>query len=395
MPEYSPQRRSPYSSGFYIQDLGTAGFFGLEFVDTFEDRIIPNQNLVSTPSVLIEGSTILLDYSDIDNDIDRNFVDTLFNSMSASGGTFSSGFTISGAVYNDPIRNYSADLAASCTLNSYSMFKILGTFSSIGSTTETNFYKSEFFETVPQISSSTGLTSGITMTAVVNYPTSTSTSFVGNQFQVGDYLDFNTSLNSGRYIVQGITLDSLDREILFFSVASTSLAVAEDLKGTEVVVGHSRKTDINTSGPVNINLENAVVHRIGKKLTNGINYITLDSVIEKELVLNRGMQYVFVIDDIATVDFQFLNSDQASTYSDAGVYSITDNTTSKKYVFFTPNNLTPNQLYYSSANTGVIGVGGIKVVGSYDYQYDATFGGGTTGGAARLATGIVTTSSYG
>ena len=182
---------------------------------------------------------------------------------------------------------------------------------------------------------------------------------------------------------------------MFFSVASTSLAVAEDLKGTEVVVGHSRKTDINTSGPVNINLENAVVHRIGKKLTNGINYITLDSVIEKELVLNRGMQYVFVIDDIATVDFQFLNSDQASTYSDAGVYSITDNTTSKKYVFFTPNNLTPNQLYYSSANTGVIGVGGIKVVGSYDYQYDATFGGGTTGGAARLATGIVTTSSYG
>lgn len=395
MPEFSHQHRSAYDSGFYIQDLGTAGFFGLEFVDTFEDRIIPNQNLVSIPSVLIEGSTILLDYSDTDNDIDRNFIDTLFNSMSASGGTFSSGFTISGAIYNDPIRNYSADLAASCTLNSYSNFKILGTFSSIGSTIETNFYKPEFFETVPQISSSTGLTSGITMTAVVNYPTSTSTSFIGNQFQVGDYLDFDTSLNSGRYIVQGITLDSLDREILFFNTSqSTSLAVAEDLKGTEVVVTHSRKTDRNTTGPVDINLQNAVVHRVGKELTDGINYITIDSVIEKQLVLNRGMQYVFVIDGIRTLDFQFLNSDQTSTYSDAGIYSVTDNTTSKKYVFFTPNNLTPNQLYYSSSNAGVLGVGGIKVVGSYAYSYNTAFVGGTSGGAAS-ATTTVTTSSYG
>ena len=150
MPEFSQQRRSPYGSdGFYIQDLGTAEFYGLEFIDTFEDKIIPNQNLVSRPSVLIEGSTILLDYSDIGNPIDKNFIDTLFTSMNSAGGTFSSGFTISGAIYNDPIRDYSADLAASCTLSNYTNHKILGTFSSIGSTIETNFYHPEFFETVP------------------------------------------------------------------------------------------------------------------------------------------------------------------------------------------------------------------------------------------------------
>ena len=395
MPDYAPQRRSPYGSGFYIQDLGTAGFFGLEFVDTFEDRIIPNQNLVSIPSVLIQGSKILIDYSDTDNDIDKNFIDTLFNSMSASGGTFSSGFTISGAIYNDPIRNYSADLSASCTLNSYSKFKILGTFSSIGNTIETNFYKSEFFETVPQITSSVGLTSGVTMSAVVNYPTSTKTSFVGNQIQLGDYLDFDTSSNSGRYVVQGITIDSLDREILFFSPSSTTpSAIAEDLRGTEVVVGHSRKTDRNTGGVSGIELEKAVIHRVDKKLVDGIDIITVDSVIEKQLVLNRGIQYVFVVDGSTSLNFQLLNSDQSSFYSDSGIYTIKDTTMSKQYLFFTPNNGTPNQLYYNSSSPSVTGIGGIKVVGSYAYSYDTTFSGGNTFNGS-VTTNTITTSSYG
>ena len=395
MPDYAPQRRSPYGSGFYIQDLGTAGFFGLEFVDTFEDRIIPNQNLVSIPSVLIQGSKILIDYSDTDNDIDKNFIDTLFNSMNASGGTFSSGFTISGAIYNDPIRNYSADLSASCTLNSYSKFKILGTFSSIGNTIETNFYKSEFFETVPQITSSVGLTSGVTMSAVVNYPTSTKTSFVGNQIQLGDYLDFDTSSNSGRYVVQGITIDSLDREILFFSPSSTTpSAIAEDLRGTEVVVGHSRKTDRNTGGVSGIELEKAVIHRVDKKLVDGIDIITVDSVIEKQLVLNRGIQYVFVVDGSTSLNFQLLNSDQSSFYSDSGIYTIKDTTMSKQYLFFTPNNGTPNQLYYNSSSPSVTGIGGIKVVGSYAYSYDTTFSGGNTFNGS-VTTNTITTSSYG
>ena len=72
MPEYAPQRRSSYNSGFYIQDLGTADFYGLEFIDTFEDKIIPNQNLVTRPSILIEGSSILLDYSDSGNPIENS-----------------------------------------------------------------------------------------------------------------------------------------------------------------------------------------------------------------------------------------------------------------------------------------------------------------------------------
>lgn len=368
MPEFSQQRRSPYGSdGFYIQDLGTAEFYGLEFIDTFEDKIIPNQNLVTRPSVLIEGSTILLDYSDSGNPIDRNFIDTLFTSMNSAGGTFSSGFTISGAIYNDPIRDYSADLAASCTLSNYTNHKILGTFSSIGSTIETNFYHPDFFETVPQITSVVGLTSGVTLNGLINYPTSKDTSFISNNFQLGDYVDFSTSSNNGRFTISGITVDRLDREIITFS--NTLLVAPEDLKGTKVTVGHVRKTSNLTTGPYAIEQETTVVHRVGSSLADGVAMITIDSEIEKPLVLNRGIMYLFVIDNASTVNLQFLNATQNSPYTETGIYSVVDSTMNKRYTFFVPNNNTPNQLYYNSSGD-VSGIGGIQVTGSYVYTYN-------------------------
>tara|TARA_R110000851_G_scaffold87742_1_gene191265 strand:+ start:875 stop:2050 length:1176 start_codon:yes stop_codon:yes gene_type:complete len=389
MPEFSQQHRSSYNSGFYIQDLGTAEFYGLEFTDTFEDRIIPNQNLVSRPSVLIEGSKILLDYSDIQNSIDKNFIDTLFTSMNSSGGTFSSGFTISGAIYNDPVRQYSADLSASCTLNSYSDFKILGTFSSIGSTIETNFYHSNLFETIPQISSSVGLTSGITTSTLINYPTSADTSFVSNQFQTGDYIDFNTASNVGRFIVDGITVDSLSREIVTFIQQVTP----EDLKGTKTIISHIRKRSNTTSGVYDIESENPVIHTVGSRLIDGISMITMDSEIEKSLVLVRGIQYVFAVTGYENTSFQFLNSDRASPYNEAGIYSIVDNTMNKQYVFFTPNNVTPNQLYYNSSRASTSGVGGIQVMGNYVYSYNTSFSGsGLTFSAGQQT--ITSSSNY-
>jgi len=393
MPEFSQQHRSSYNSEFYIQDLGTAEFYGLEFIDTLEDKIIPNQNLVSAPSVLIEGSTILLDYSDIQNTIDKNFIDTLFTSMNSSGGTFSSGFTISGAIYNDSVRQYSADLSASCTLNSYSDFKILGTFSSIGSTIETNLYHSNLFETIPQISSASGLTSGVTTNALINYPTSTDTSFVGNQFQTGDYVDFNTALNARRFTISGITVDDLSREIVHF--VNSVLVTPEDLKGTQTIVSHIRKTSNETLGVYDIENEKPVIYEIGSRLVDGINIITLDSELEKSLVLTRGIQYVFAVNNYPITSFQLLSENQNSAYNEGGLYSIIDNTMGKQYVFFTPNNTTPNQLYYTSATSGTSGIGGIQVVGSYSYNYDTSFiGSGITFRAGQALSSFPTSSNY-
>lgn len=370
MPEFSQQHRSQYGSGFYIQDLGTAEFYGLEFIDTFEDKIIPNQNLVTKPSVLIQGSTILLDYSDGGDPIDRNFLDTLFTSMNSAGGTFSSGFTISGAIYNDPIRDYSADLTASCTLSNYSNHKILGTFSSIGSTIETNFYHPEFFETVPQISSAVGLTSGVTLNGLINYPTSKDTSFVGNNFQQGDYVDFATSSNNGRFIISGITVDNLDREIITFQ--NDVLVTPEDLKGTQVIANHVRKTSTLTNGPYDIELDSAIVHRVGLSIVDGVSIITIDSEIEKPLVLTRGVMYLFVVDNQNVINMQFLDETQTNPYTETGIYSVTDKGANKKCIFFIPNNETPNQLYYNSSGQ-VSGIGGIQITGSYVRTNDVIY----------------------
>ena len=152
--------RPSQRSDFFIQDLGTAAFFGIEFIDTLEDLIVENQNLTCKPNILIEGSTILLDYGDCTSQTDKDYIDAAFKSMGVGMG-----FTLTTASYNDKERNNVADLSASCTFNSYTNYKILGTISTIGSTSENNYYLSENFETVPQIGTTAGLTSGVTSNA--------------------------------------------------------------------------------------------------------------------------------------------------------------------------------------------------------------------------------------
>ena len=382
---YSYSTRSS-STDFFIQDLGTAEFYGLEFIDTAEDRVIVNQNLSSKPTVLIEGTQILLDYSDIGNIKDRQFIDLAFKAMSAGAG-----FTITGAIYNDPTNGYEADLAASCTLNAYSDFKIRGTVSAIGSTSEINYYKPQFFETTPQIETAAGLTyNGITTNSLINFTTSKDTSFISNSFQVNDYVDFNTSSNVGRFIISGITVDNFGREIVSFDDAIRT--VAENLKGTKVSVAHKRKVD-NNLNPYQIEQQFAVVHRVGTRLVDGVETITIDDVLLKPLVLSRGLAYLFIIDSNTQLNFGFsaqLNN-SASIYADAGLYSVVDNTMNKTYVFFTPNNNTPNQLYYTSSSRLNAGIGGVQVVGNYIYSYNTSLiptAGQTGAGGAPQQTGF-------
>jgi len=367
---------SSSSTDFFIQDLGTAAFYGLEFVDSKDDLVIINQNLSSKPSVLIEGTKILLDYSDIESTKDKEFLDILFGSMNSDGGTFSTGFTLTNAIYTDSSNSYDADLSASITLNNYSNYKILGTLSAIGSTIETNFYHPDFFETTPQISSAVGLTGATFNTRkLVNYYTSDSTSFAGNDFQIGDYVDFSTSENVGRYTINGISLDGFSREQITFKASPP--AVIENLKGTEVIVEHSRRVYPTTS-PTSLQQINAVVHRVSSSLVDGRSTLTVDGVINNPLILSRGVMYIFVVD--IDTDLQFKFTEQAvqngTSYTDNGLYSVTDGTLLKKIVFFIPNNNTPNQLYYTSSNVNVDGLGALRISGGYDYIYSASF---TTG----------------
>ncbi len=360
--------RTSGDSSFFIQDLGTAAFYGLEFVDTSEDLLFTDQNLVSKPSVLIEGSKIVVDYGDSGSERDKEFVDILFKGMTSAGGTFSSGFTLTNAIYSDTVNDYSADLSASCTLNSYTNYVILGTFSTIGSTTETNYYESKYFETTPQITSAVGLTSGVTLNQLINYPTSTETSFVGNNISPGDYLDIDTSSNTGRYTVNGITVDTWSREII--TLDNNLLITAEDLKGTEVIITHKRKVYNNASNPYNAN--KAYSHVISTTTNEGRLQFTIDGVAQKDLVLFRGNQYIFIENQGTVYPLTFSERPDGShnggtPYTDVGFYTITDNSLVRRITVIVPNNDTPNQLYYYNSLSSGMG-GGIRVAGTYAYN---------------------------
>ena len=356
--------RASSSTDFYIQDLGTAEFYGLEFIDTQEDLIVPNQNLTCKPNVLIEGNKIVLDYTSCGVQKDKDYIDTLFTSMAGA-----SGFTLSTAIYNDSINNYAADLAGSCTLNSYNNYKIIGTFSAIGSTTETNYYQSQYFESVPQISSITGLTSGVTLNALINYTTGDDTSFIAQDFVTGDYVDVATSSNTARLIIAGITVDSWGREIITFG--SNPRIVAENLKGVTTEVEHKRKLTRSTSGNYPTTTAATVVYRLGTKAVDGKLLFTIDGVVQPSLRLMRGVMYVMVDEAYPTSLLAFSTTPDGtnaggSSYVDAGFYSIVDNKKRSRVQFIVPNDNTPNELYYYAQGKSNMG-SAIQVYGAYPY----------------------------
>ena len=380
--------RPSANADFFIQDLGTAAFYGLEFIDTAEDLVIPNQNLSCKPAILIEGSTIVIDYGDCGADNDKEFIDIAFTSMTAGNG-----FTFTNAIYNDVVNDYTADLAASCTLNNYTNYKILATYSTIGSTSEIDYYLSKNFETVPQISTSIGLTSGVTANKIINYATSNDTSFISQGFSEGDYLDFTTSSNTGRYTIDGITTDNFSREII--TLKTTPVVAQEDLKGTEVIVGHKRKTFIGTTNPYN--LDDTIIHRVSTQASEGKTYFTIDGTIQKNLTLFRGNMYVFVEDAYPTHIMAFSQTPDGShaggsSFTDRGFYSLVDTSLNKRIYFIVPNNNTPNQLYYYCTLHAGMG-GSIMIAGNY--SYGNTVPSLTTNTVSAGTGGAVATTVYG
>ena len=360
---------SSYGDGTdaFIQDLGTAQFYGLEFIDSQDDLIIPNQNISSKPNVLIEGNTILLDYTTSGIEKDKDYIDTLFKSMSTADG-----FTISSAIFNDPVNNYIADLSASCTLNSYENFKIVGTFSTIGNTMETNYYQSRFFESVPQISSSAGLTSGVTLNSLINYTTGSDTSFLSNNFIQGDYVDVATPNNEARLVISGITVDELGREIITFD--RRTRIVPENLKGITTEVSHKRKILRNTSGSQStfmMTTASTEFKRVNTTVVDGKLLFTIDGVIQPALRLSRGIMYIFLDEEYPRNSFLLSETPDGIhgggiAYSDIGFSSVIDNSKQSRIFIMVPNDFTPDELFYFDQNRRNMG-SVIQVYGNFAY----------------------------
>ena len=362
MTQFSGYPRTTADADFFIQDLGTAAFYGLEFIDTAEDLVIPNQNMTCKPSVLIKGSIMVIDYGDCGTDTDRTFVNTLFTSM--TGGN---GFTLTNAIYDDVVTGYNADLAASCTLNSYTNYKIVATYSAIGSTTETNYFLGSNFQTIPQIEATAGLTSGVTSSRLINYTTSEDNSFLSKEFTTGDYIDVATSSNTGRYTISGITVDGFNREII--TLSGSPIVTPEDLRTTETILTHSRKSYKTTANPVDFN--NGIVYTVNIRTVNGTNYFEINGVVQDNLVMFRGSYYIFVEENYPAHGIGFSITPDGThsggvEYVDSGFYTIKDNSLGRRTYVVVPNGNTPDQLYYYCTSHSGMGAS-IRVSGAYSY----------------------------
>ena len=347
---------------FFINDLGTADFYGLQFADTDDDIATLNLRLASTPNILIEGSKMVLDYSDISDSTDRENINTTFTSMSVGAG-----FTISNALYSDVVREYTSDLSASCTLASYEDYKIIATATNVGSTAGRNFYLRNFFETIPQIATNATLTGGTGTNKVINYPTGTDSSFVTNGFAVGDYVDFNTSLNAARWTISSLETDSSGREIL--TLFGPVEIKEENLKGTKVTASHFRKTNIETLDRYDLGKITTLV--IDKESIDGKNYFTIDGIPQKNLVLFRGNMYVFIENSYPEHPIAFSTTPDGThndgvAFNNVGYYTVLDSNVSKRITILVPNNLFSDSMYYFCGNHSGMGAA-VKFVGGFTY----------------------------
>jgi len=347
---------------FFINDLGTADFYGLQFADTDDDIATLNLKLASTPNVLISGSKMLLDYSDISDSTDRNNIDTTFKSMSVGAG-----FTISNALYNDTVRELISDLSASCTLASYEDFKIIATATNIGATAGLNFYLRNFFETIPQIETSVTLTGGTGTNKVINYPTGSDSSFITKGFVPTDYVDFSTPLNTARWTILNLETDTSGREIL--TLSGPVEIKEENLIGTKVTANHLRKTNIDTLQIFDLGEITPFI--LDFKNIDGKNYYTIDGVPQKNLVLFRGNMYVFIENSYPTHPLAFSTTPDGThnggfIFSDLGYYTVIDNALGKRITILVPNNTFSDTMYYFCTIHSGMGAA-IKIAGGFTY----------------------------
>ena len=328
---------------FFIQNLGTADFYGLQFVDTGDELANLNEKLISTPNILIEGSKMVLDYSDIGDSTDKTNINTTFTSMNVGDG-----FTVSNAIYSDIVRNYSADLSASCTLASYNDYKIIANFYNVGTTSGLDYYLAKYFETIPQLTTNATLTGPTGTNKLINFTTSPDTSFLSNNFAANDYVDFATTSNTGRYVIYNINVDGNNREIVEFS-STNPLIKEENLKATKVTAEHYRKVNISDRNPVDVG--SITTYNVSTESINGRNYFTIDGTAQNNLTVFRGNMYVFIEDAYPTHVLAFSTTPDGShnngtAYTNYGIYTVLDNSINKRITFLVPNNNIPNTLYY-------------------------------------------------
>ena len=386
---------------FFDYTYATASnFYGIKVANTIDDFVNFDQNTSSTPEIIINGTSAVIDYSSCQAEKDKNYIKVAFESL-VSGNTFN----ITNGSYYDPNTERYADISGTYTFeNLFSEYVISATFDTLDNTpTGMVRYSSDYFSDVPQFDMLGTAASNEEQSFLKNYlgPNSIP-SFSGLGVRKNDYIRIaDSTLNSGAFRVDDMYLDPNGTEVL---ILGATAAKEEDRIGStsEIklyknqfrYVPDDNGVDPNIGLGLQANFETTYVHVQSLKITVGVEndlyFYKINGDRQPKLKLERGVMYIF--DQTHPSNYRGPNnvnlpmrlaSVRDGTFNKGAQYRGSNSifvTTGVFYprseanVFmFEPRFLESNTLYYYCGNRQEMG-GEIKLQGTYAIRDRMTVG---------------------
>ena len=368
-----------------------SNFYGIKIANTIDDFVNFDQNTSSTPEVIINGNSAVIDYSACQAERDRNYIKVAFESL-VSGSTFN----ISNGSYYDPNTERYADISGTYTFeNLFSEYVISATFDTLNNTPSGMVrYSSDYFADVPQFDMLGTAGTNEEQSFLKNYlGTNSKPSFAGLGVRKNDYIRIeNSTLNSGAFRIDDMYLDPNGTEVL---ILGATAAKEEDRIGltSEIklykndfrLVPDNNGVDTNIGLGLQTKFETTYVHVQSLKITVGVEndvyFYLINGDKQPRLTLERGVMYIF--DQTHPSNFRGPNNinlpmrlagvrdgtfNRAAQYRGSNSIFITSGVfypRSEANVFmFEPRFIQSNTLYYYCGNRENMG-GDIKLQGTY------------------------------
>ena len=279
---------------FFSYTLVTGGnFYGIKVGNSIDDFLNFDQRTSSTPDVVINGNTAVIDFSSSQTKKDLNYLKALSDTLT-SGSTF----TVTHGEYYDPNTEHYADISGTYTFEG--MFRdtvIKATFDSLTNIpTGIVRYSSEYFADVPQIDLLGTASTGREQFYLKNYlGTESAPSFTSIGTRVDDYITVSDSTtNNKAFRVDDFYLDPNGTEVV---ILGATAAIEEDRIGITSQVELYRERSLKTSSPDEFLRIETLKITVGKE--NDDYYFMINGVRNPKLTLTRGITYIIDQTDVS------------------------------------------------------------------------------------------------
>ena len=336
------RRRGTTGGEFFGYTFVTGGdFYGIKVGNSIDDFINFDQNTSTTPEVVINGTTAILDYSSCEIRKDLDYLNVAFDSL-VSGNTFN----ISNGTYYDPSTEQYADISGTYTYeNQFANLVIKATFDNLTNTpTGMVRYSSEYFSDVPQIALLGTAAANEKQFTIKNYlGTDASPSFTNIGVRKDDYIfigdsstnkkplkvdDFYLDPNGyNRIEILKVTVEK-ENDKYYFVINGVKQPTLQLIRGVTYIVDQTHPS--NYRGPNNIRLPMRI-----SKIRDGLYNQSDAQSINSSIYFTDGVSYPRTEGNIFMIEPRFIKNSSIYYFCDAqsgmggeftidGTYSIYD-----------------------------------------------------------------------